>query len=192
LIETDDALKETKLTREVRAGREHLAGEDEMVEMYETATRMLTGAGYAHYEISNFARPGSESAHNLKYWTGGEYLGIGPSAHSACAGRRYGRPGDLGEWIEWLKSACEFPPGADYTLASEEARAPEALVLELRVIDAVVLAGFAARWGYDPPSLLEDEISMLVDDRLVVHENGRLRLSPRGILMANEVFARLT
>ena len=192
LIETDDALKETRLTREVRAGRERLAGEDETVEMYQTAVGMLTAAGYRHYEISNFARPGLESVHNLKYWTGGAYLGLGPSAHSSVGGRRFGRPGDLAEWIAWVESGTGIPPGADYTLDSADARAREALVLELRLIEGVNLADFAGRWGYDPSSRLRDEIASLVGDQLAVCKAGRLRLTRQGILMSNEVFARLT
>ena len=192
LIETDDALKETRLTREVRAGRERLAGEDETVEMYETAVGLLTGAGYTHYEISNFARPGHESIHNLKYWMGGDYLGVGPSAHSSIGGRRFGRPADLARWQAWVASSSPVPPGADYTLDDPEERALEALVLELRLINGVSIERFGARWGYDPASRRADRIASLVDDRLVVCEKGVLRLTPRGILMANDVFARLT
>lgn len=192
LIETDDALKETRLTREVRAGRERLAGEDETVEMYQSAVGMLTASGYRHYEISNFALPGLESIHNLKYWTGGAYLGVGPSAHSSVGGRRFGRPGDLDEWIAVVKSGTGIPSGADYTLDSADARAREELVLELRLIEGVNLADFAGRWGYDPSSRLGDEIASLVGDQLAICESGRLSLTRRGILMANEVFARLT
>src|SRR5690606_8333608 len=72
----------TPLGRWVAEGRETLAGEDEYAEQYLLAARMLADAGYIHYEVSNFARPGHESRHNRAYWTGAAYLGLGPGAHS--------------------------------------------------------------------------------------------------------------
>jgi oxygen-independent coproporphyrinogen-3 oxidase len=72
----------TPLGRWVAEGRESLAGEDEYAEQYLLAARMLTDAGFVHYEVSNFAKPGKESRHNQAYWNGAAYLGLGPGAHS--------------------------------------------------------------------------------------------------------------
>jgi oxygen-independent coproporphyrinogen-3 oxidase len=72
----------TPLGRWVAEGREALAGEDEYAEQYLLAARLLTDAGFVHYEVSNFARPGRESRHNQAYWNGAAYLGLGPGAHS--------------------------------------------------------------------------------------------------------------
>ena len=72
----------TPLGRWVAEGRESLAGEDEYAEQYLLAARMLTDAGFVHYEVSNFARPGKESRHNQAYWNGSAYVGLGPGAHS--------------------------------------------------------------------------------------------------------------
>jgi oxygen-independent coproporphyrinogen-3 oxidase len=191
LLETDDAGKETLLTQAVRSGRERLPAEDEVVGMYADSAGLMADAGYHHYEISNFARPGFESRHNLKYWTSQPWLGIGPSAHSHLGGRRFGRPADLARWVEWIASGAPVPPGEDYTLESAAARAREALTMALRLLDGVDPAGFSARWGLDPRRDLAGEIESLRNDGLLRADPGPLALTRRGLLLANEAFARL-
>lgn len=192
LLETDDALKDTPLTKAVLEGREALPEEECTVMMYANAVDRLGSAGYGRYEISNFARPGHASRHNLKYWSSGSYLGVGPSAHSHVEDRRFGRPADLGRWIEQVRDGLIADGAADYTLGDPVSRAREALVLGLRLIHGVELAEFSRRWAFDPAVALAREIDELSFEGLLERRDGRLALTPRGILLSNEVFARLT
>jgi oxygen-independent coproporphyrinogen-3 oxidase len=188
LLETAESGKDSPLARAVTEGRARLTGESEVVEMYEGAVAMLTKAGYRQYEISNFAKPGRESRHNLKYWRSLPYLGLGPSAHSFIHGRRHANPADLGRWTRAVQAGA---PPMDYTLESADQRAREALVLELRLIEGVDMAQFARRWGLDPRADLAQTLDELDDAGLVRRREGRLALTPRGVLLSNEVFGRI-
>lgn len=192
LLETGESLKETPLADSVKAGRTRLPADEEVVGMYRDALGTLTRGGYEQYEISNFCRPGRRSRHNLKYWRSTPYAGIGPSAHSYLNGRREGRPADLSAWAAWVNSV-EGETGRllDYTLEDPEAAAREALVLELRLIEGVDTARFAGRWGMNPLELLGEEIADLDEKGLVRVDGTRLNLTEDGLLMSNEVFARL-
>src|SRR6266446_230971 len=92
LLEIHDS---TRLGRAVRLGRADPMADDEAAALYEVASHRLVSRGFEHYEISNFARPGHRSRHNLKYWTDGEYLGFGPSAHSYVGGHRFSNAADV-------------------------------------------------------------------------------------------------
>jgi oxygen-independent coproporphyrinogen-3 oxidase len=190
LLETAESGKHSPLARAVEEGRARGAGESEQVEMYEAAVETLTRAGYAAYEISNFARPGRESRHNLKYWRSLPYLGLGPSAHSFLHGRRRANPADLERWKECIRPLGASPP-EDYTLPEPAGRAREALVLEMRLTEGVDLDAFAVRWGLDPRAALAQTLDDLEEAGLVRHRGGRLALTPRGVLLSNEVFGRM-
>jgi oxygen-independent coproporphyrinogen-3 oxidase len=159
--------------------------------MYAGAVDRLGAAGYLHYEISNFCLPSRASRHNLKYWRSQPYLGAGPSAHSYLARRRFGKPADMALWRRWARAGDVRADEHDYTLPSDEARAREALVLEMRLREGVELAQFRDRWGYDPARALAREISDMESAGLVQREAGRLALTRHGLLLSNEVFARL-
>ncbi len=188
LLETEESGKESALSDAVRAGRETLCAEEDLVTMYESAVAMIPAAGLPQYEISNFARPGRASRHNLKYWTGGDYLGLGPSAHSSLEGRRFARPRDM---AAWERQVSRGEPGSDYTLPAQGQRLREALILALRLTQGVDLPGLLARNGLEKEESLECSLRELVDDRLLEHRAGRLALTRRGTLMSNEVFLRL-
>jgi oxygen-independent coproporphyrinogen III oxidase len=125
----------TPLGRWVREGREALAGEERYAEEYLLAVERLTGAGFRHYEVSNFARPGRESRHNRAYWDGSAYLGLGPGAHSYLPPRRFWNTRD---WLAY-RQAVE---GEGSAVAAEEqldaeAAALEAVWLGLRTADGI-------------------------------------------------------
>ena len=199
LIETDDAGKETPLTRAVRDGWETLPVEADLVTMYTEGIQRLVAAGYRHYEISNFCRPGRESIHNLKFWRSRPYLGVGPSAHSSVGCRRFSRPADLLGWIRWVSQSQidagnmvgREPSDGDYTLPHPEARAREALVLGLRLMEGVDLDEFKRRWHFDPESVLRGEIQGLISGGLLLYTGRGLSLTGKGLLLSNEVFSRL-
>ena len=86
-----------------------LPDDDAQADLYLRGVELLRQSGFRQYEISNFAKPGKESRHNLKYWTGGEYVGFGPGAHSYFGGRRYAYPRDLeGTSVLWPLGACRW------------------------------------------------------------------------------------
>ncbi|MEW6750779.1 MAG: radical SAM family heme chaperone HemW [Candidatus Latescibacterota bacterium] len=95
---------ETPFARRAARGRLRPPSEEEEAGLYEWTAQRLTQAGYEHYEVSNFARPGRRSRHNWGYWTGAEYLGVGPSAHSYLAGRRSWNVADLDEYLARLEA----------------------------------------------------------------------------------------
>ena len=154
--------------------------DDAQAEEYLAAVGLLEEAGYRQYEISNFARPGRASRHNLKYWTMQEYLGFGPGAHSDFGGRRFAYARDLSAYIrgeEHLsESACPAP----------REREEERVMLALRTAQ-----------GLDLSTLGEDtrEAEAVLEEcarhGLAQGGNGRWRLTPQGFLVSNAVIVRV-
>jgi oxygen-independent coproporphyrinogen-3 oxidase len=188
LLETEESGKHTPLSRALREGRARPVEEESVIAMYEGGVGRLTAAGFDHYEISNFARPGRRSRHNLRYWRSGNWFGLGPSAHSHMDGRRRENPADLEAWIAQV---ARHGTGRDYTLDDAGARAREALVMELRLLEGVDTRDFAARWGMDPEAVLAHTLDDLDAAGLIRRPAGRLALTPRGVLLSNEVFGRI-
>ncbi len=168
--------------------------EDVEIEMAARVQHTLADAGLERYEISNYARPGLESRHNVNYWEGGDYLGIGAGAHS-----HHRRPEDpLGE--RWQNE--RLPSGymrhvSETGDAVTERERPELrqamgehLFTGLRMIGGVSVPGFCRRFGTKPEDAFADLADWL-SQRLLVEENKRLRFAPRGLLLANELFIRL-
>lgn len=190
MLETD---KETPLMEAVGAGRVALPSDDEVADAYLAAVEIAASRGYERYEISSFAKPGKRSRHNLKYWTGDPYLGFGPAAHSFYAGRRFASARDLDAFL----AAADRARAAigdlreDYTLPGPEARAREALVLNLRLTEGVRLEEFDARWGTRAAAWVESDLPDTIEAGLVTFDGSTLRLTEKGIVLANEVFSRL-
>ncbi|MCI4398288.1 MAG: radical SAM family heme chaperone HemW, partial [Acidobacteria bacterium] len=93
-----DLHEKTGLYARVLSGQVSVPGEDDVAELYDRLCERLETAGFAHYEVSNFARPKGECRHNLRYWRQGDYIGIGPSAHGCFRGVRTKNPGSIEEW----------------------------------------------------------------------------------------------
>jgi oxygen-independent coproporphyrinogen-3 oxidase len=197
MLEVDE---DSRLGREVLAGgtRYHahfVPDEDSVARFYTTACERLDSAGIRQYEISNFARPGFESRHNLKYWTRQPYLGFGVDAHSmllAAEGElrdagvdalRFGTPGELARFLTWDREpACD--------IISRTSALEETFFLGLRLNRGVSLAEVAAEFGMQEVRELDGIISDLLQDELARLERGRLLLTPKGRLLSNEVFER--
>ena len=169
----------TPFAREAAQGRLAVSAEDQRAQ-YDWARRRLAAAGYVHYEISNFARPGRECRQNGLYWCGGEYIGIGPAAHSHWRGARWGHTPDLPEWKR----------GFEERLAPE-AKARETLVMGLRRLAGWGRAEFRAATGFDYDALRGLEIARLAAAGLLVAEPERLRLAEDAVFVSNSVFAEL-
>ena len=159
--------------------------EDDAADMYETAMARLQAAGLHQYEISNVARPGRESRHNLKYWRDTGWLAFGCGAHGSRDGRRFKHVADTRAYVERVAAGAD--PVAEARVLDDETRLAEALFMGLRLVEGIDLASYRARFGQDVWTRYGDALSTVLDAGLLVHENGRIRLTPRGMLLANEV-----
>ncbi|MBM4434295.1 MAG: coproporphyrinogen III oxidase family protein, partial [Chloroflexi bacterium] len=153
--------------------------------LYAVAERRLARGGYRHYEIANWARPGKGSLHNLTYWRSGEWLGVGSGAHSHLGGVRSHRPASLAAYVRDIERAA--PRTAD----ARGDRASEAAMLRLRLDGGVDLARFAARSGAAARERIASALRVVDGRGLVRWEGDRARLTPRGRVLANEVFVHL-
>lgn len=177
----------TPLAEELAAGRLSRPSEEAEREMYLGAIERLERAGYEHYEIANFARPGHRCLHNLNYWDGGEYLGLGAGAFSYLEGERRGNAGDVEEYCERIEAGRS--PVAFRERLGPEKRAREALMLALRLRRGADLAEFEARTGFEALSLFEDSLGGHLEAGRVELAEGRLRLTLEGLLVADRVMA---
>ncbi|NCC52965.1 MAG: radical SAM family heme chaperone HemW [Spartobacteria bacterium] len=148
----------------------------------------LRKAGYLHYEISNFARPGCECAHNLGYWGGGDYLGCGPSAWSFWNGVRYGNP-PFPAWRRGLREGGVLEREVD--VLDEKARARERLVMGLRRMDGVSRDTFRAQTGYDYNDLCGEAITRLKAQGHLEESRGMLRVPARLLFVSDHIFSEL-
>jgi putative oxygen-independent coproporphyrinogen III oxidase len=172
------------------SGALKIPGEDLAVELYE-ATQELTGAaGLPAYEISNHARPVSESRHNLIYWRYGEYAGVGPGAHGRLTlhGKRMATAAiRLPE--RWQDSVEKTGRGfSDFTEVPDSDGAREHLLMNLRLAEGLDLAAYQARWGIRPDG---GRIAELVGQDLLSLDGDILRATPRGRILLNAVIANL-
>ena len=169
----------TPFASEVAAGR-MAVDEDEQREQFDWARQRLTAAGFNHYEISNFARPGHECRHNELYWTGGDYSGVGPGAHSHWQGRRWGNTTELPMWKR------DFEEQLD-----PRKKACETLVMGLRRLAGWRREEFRAVTGFDYDEVRGPEIARLVADGLLVAESDGVRLAEDALFVSDSVFADL-
>ncbi|MBX3028228.1 radical SAM family heme chaperone HemW [bacterium] len=164
--------------------------EEAEVAMFTQTRRVLAASGYDAYEISNFARPGRACAHNLNYWRAGAYLGLGAGAHSfaphPAPGRRWGNEKSPVRYTE-RATASGTARASEEQLSEAQARG-EIAFLGLRCTDGFALDEFAARFGCDAASAFP-HLDRLVRDGLVEIAGDRCRLTARGLLVADSVFA---
>ncbi len=189
MLEVDE---DSRLGREVMAGgtRYHahfVPDEEATADFYLSACEQLGAAGIAQYEISNFARPGSESRHNLKYWTRQPYLGFGVDAHSMLASVTREAEAIRFAAVDVLEKYVAGLPALK-TLVSREAVFEENFFLGLRLNRGVNLSQIAARFGREVLDRSSPVIAELVNDELLQLSGDSVRLTARGRLLSNEVF----
>ena len=172
----------TPLARRVAAG-EVLPDDDAQADRYLWTVERLARAGFRQYEISNFARPGYESRHNLRYWRLEPYLGFGPGAHSDFGGRRFAVPADLAGYL-----AGEAVPAGE-TVSPWE-RGNEYLMLGLRTAAGIAGEEYRRRFGgdFDP---LEELLSRFAGHGWAERNGDRWRLTPAGFLVSNRLIGAL-
>ncbi len=178
----------TPLAEQIRSGRQPLPDEDTAAAMYDMLLEKTGSAGYEQYEISNFSKPGFESRHNLKYWRFDPYYSFGCSAHSFDGvSKRWANERDTAAYvnlIEKLGSAV-----SDTTQLDEKARKAEYIFLRLRLNDGVVLHEFKEKFGIELMKEFSAELQEFITGGLLEIKEASLRLTPKGRLFSNEVFA---
>jgi oxygen-independent coproporphyrinogen-3 oxidase len=164
-----------------------LAPDDDAAEMYLQGLERLDQAGYEQYEISNVTRPGRQSRHNLKYWTDGEWLGVGCGAHSTRKGVREKNVGSTTEYISLVAAGGQLV--VDRRVLSAEAQLEDALFTGLRLACGIDLSLIESRYKTDVWARFGHELQPFVDEGLLIYDGARLRLTRPGMLLANEVMA---
>lgn len=153
-------------------------------ELYGIAIDRLEAAGYEQYEISNFARPGHRSVHNANYWANGEYVGLGVGAASYRHGVRSVHTRDFEEYV---RSAAAGPIPAESERLEGVRRVGEAIMLALRTSQGVDLARFKERYGVDVAQYYAPVIARYREDRMLIVDEDRIRLTREGRFVANDV-----
>ncbi|MEK6206751.1 MAG: radical SAM family heme chaperone HemW [Chloroflexota bacterium] len=153
--------------------------------MYRVAERSLGRAGYRHYEIANWARPGKGSLHNLGYWRDRDWLGVGAGAHTHLAGARSANPADLRSYILRVES------GAERAVDEDADPSTEAAMLALRLDSGLDLERYEGRFGASAATRVRSALREVEPAHLVQMRGRHARLTARGRLLASEVFVRL-
>jgi oxygen-independent coproporphyrinogen III oxidase len=166
-VDEDSRLGREILGSGVRYGAAEVPADDDIADFYELAVERLARMGIERYEISNFARPGFESRHNLKYWRREPYLGFGADAHSFDGAMRWQNPESAAEYVAGFPAPERIP-------ADPKA---ERFFLGLRLREGV------------PGGEFPEVIDRFEREGLLERSHGRVRLTPRGVLLSNEVFA---
>jgi oxygen-independent coproporphyrinogen-3 oxidase len=167
----------TRFTALHKQGKLTLPDPETSADLFDLTRVMTAEAGIPAYEVSNHARPGSESRHNLAYWTYGDYAGVGPGAHGRRSGIATERLKKPENWLAALESGGGF---TETTLTPAE-RATEALVMGLRLGTGIDAARFQARTGVALDTILRaDRVARLVDQGLLEQDAQRLRLTLAG------------
>jgi coproporphyrinogen III oxidase-like Fe-S oxidoreductase len=179
----------TPLATLVRTGRVLDVDPDVQADRHGFAESVLGSAGYARYEVSNWARPGHASRHNLLYWSAGDYLGFGAGAHAHVDGHRWWNRRLPRDFIAAIDRGESVVAGQERLDAG--GRAGEALMLGLRLSGGVDVGGFTRRFGKDALTERARDVDELVSMGLLEADGRRLRLTPRGTQVANESLSRL-
>lgn len=185
----------TPFYHDYRNGKMTSLGEDQEIAMAELIEQKLGDAGLRRYEISNYARPNCHSRHNVNYWRYGDYLGLGAGAHSylnvnssVLSGRRWSNEKNPARYMALVsknRQAVVEREAIDRLKA-----AGEFMFLGLRMTDGISCGEFAQRFG-KPPVEFYPKIRHWLEGKLLIEENGRLRLSHEGLLVANSIFVEL-
>lgn len=206
----------TKLAYDIDHGRVREPDGDMQATMYEWSQRRMAEAGYQQYEISNWARPhpsagadaalrtGYECRHNLVYWRNGDWLGLGPGAHSHLDGVRFADAYSPKQYISLVEKAAAIglPTDARELIGampqvtfvdelSRELQIADTVILALRLNDGLDVAGFEQRFGTTLDAEYGAQIAEMTSLGFLERVNGRLRLTDHGRYLANEVFVRL-
>jgi len=169
----------------------YLPQEEEQTEMLLTTIEILCSAGYEHYEVSNYAMPGFRSQHNQIYWNGGDYLGIGVSAHSYIRkgwGIRRANSSNLTEYLNLINN--KGTAVVDEEILSKEKAMGEAVFLGLRMMEGIVLNDFESRFGTGIETAFTNAVEELRTEGFLIYDKDNLKLTRKGLLFYNDVAIR--
>jgi oxygen-independent coproporphyrinogen-3 oxidase len=175
------------LKEEMARGGWSLAPDEDAAEMYLRAMERLEGAGLTQYEISNVARPGKASRHNLKYWTDGDWLAFGCGAHSTRDGVRWKNVAGTDDYVTRVTAGRDAV--TERRVLSSSDRLEEALFTGLRLTDGIDIEAAGVRYGTDVWARYGAALRPFLDEGWLVRDGPWLRLTRDGMLMANEVMA---
>ena len=178
----------TRLLGQAERGELDLPGEERLESMYVQGARLLQGRGYAHYEIANFARPGYACRHNLGYWQGLDYLGLGPSAVSTISTKRWAHPNDI---VRYAESVQEGTPDRDAEDLTPGQRLRELVLLSLRNSEGLDLDHYRDWAGADLFREKAEKIRALQERELIRIKGRRLYLTTRGMLLCDAITGAL-
>ena len=196
-IDQDSRLGDEVLAGGPRYGAPTVPCDDDSASSYELACNLLEAAGILQYEISNFAQPGLQSAHNWKYWTRQPYLGLGLDAHSMLptptGAVRFSNTGDLDTYLESPAPSAlpllRITPAAHQVTPDEALE--EAVFLGLRLNQGISLQALTAEFGQFRIAAIQPSLEEAAEDGLLALGPNRAGLTPRGRVLSNEVFSRL-
>lgn len=170
----------------MQKGKLHLPPQEREAEMYELVMDEMERHGLKQYEISNYAKPGFESQHNLTYWSNEDYFGFGAGAHGYVDGVRNVNAGPVKHYLE-LIDQTGFPYKETHEVTKAE-QIEEEMFLGLRKIEGVKSADFQAKYGTAPEALFPTVLEELEEKGLIVKDDIGIRLTRKGKLLGNEVF----
>jgi oxygen-independent coproporphyrinogen-3 oxidase len=151
--------------------------------MYLSMIEQIAARGFLQYEISNFAKTGYESRHNLKYWNTEEYLGFGPAAHSDFGGARFSNAADIKKYLsgESVEDTREVLTDAD--------RLEEYVMLQMRLAKGLDLPLLSDRFGAAAGERFSDALGQYEASGLILRDGERLAFTPRGMLVSNSILS---
>ncbi len=177
----------TPLAHAVAAGTTSVADEDLYADMFLAADELLTGAGYFHYETSNYARPGHRSRHNCGYWVNGDYLGFGVGAHSHRRNRRFWNVRDL---HAYLNAVRDGGAEAGSEIIADATACAETMFLGMRLAEGIVESAFVDRHGRTVDAVYGHQIAEYVARGVVTRTGSRIALAPEARILADEIAVR--
>jgi len=193
----------TPMERWVEQGSMPTPDADLAADMYLAAQNEMRGAGYRHYEISNWALDGRRSRHNLTYWRNEPYLGVGPGAHSYLDNSRFSAIRSPREYISRMKeefegvdkassakAICSVPVVDEIERIDKPLEMAETMMMGLRLDEGIGVASFTERFGTSPSRYYADTLCELEELGLLCTQGGAIRLTHRGRMLGNEVFSR--
>ena len=178
----------TPIANKIENGKLKLPDDELERNMYWYVKNTLELNGYKHYEISNFAKKGYESKHNMNCWNQMEYVGIGTAAHSYRDITRYSNTEDIKEYIKNVQKGEFEKNRIIHEIQKEEDSKKEFMLLGLRKIDGLKISEFKNKFGDNPIYLYRNELKKLSDEKLIIIQDDNIRLSNKGIDLANLVW----
>ncbi|WP_224094530.1 radical SAM family heme chaperone HemW [Nostoc sp. MS1] len=182
----------TAFGRYYKPGDQPLPTDETTVKMYQMGQQVLTTAGYEHYEISNYAKPGHQCQHNRVYWQNRPYYGFGMGAASYIEGKRFTRPRKTQEYYQWVQELITNDGVIDWEVTPKEDVLLETLMLGLRLAEGLRLASLTEEFGEEKIQEIHQCLQPYFQQGLVQIVDGRLQLNdPEGFLVSNVVLADL-